>query len=82
MLQKTNDMSIYIFSAIHRQGKRKTFNFVHNKRDYYQLNVLPNKPSTHDEVQAAGEVFIKKLYGTTKYNTLDKYRHIAYSLGS
>ena len=65
-------------SAIHRQGKCKAFNHVHNKRDYYLLDTFTNKSSTHDEVQAAGELFIKKLYGAKKYNTLDNYRHIAY----
>ena len=65
-------------SAIHRQGKRKVFNHIHNKRNYYLLDTFTNKYSTHYEVQAAGEVFIKKLYGAEKYNTLDNYRHIAY----
>ncbi|KAG1656003.1 Bis(5'-adenosyl)-triphosphatase enpp4 [Nymphon striatum] len=34
--------------------------------------------STHDKVKRAGETFVLKLYGASSFESLDKYRHIAY----
>ncbi|KAG1678572.1 Gamma-aminobutyric acid receptor subunit beta [Nymphon striatum] len=34
--------------------------------------------STHDKVKRAGETFVLKLYGASNFESLDKYRHIAY----
>ncbi|KAG1710435.1 hypothetical protein GQR58_002710 [Nymphon striatum] len=34
--------------------------------------------STHDKVKRAGKTFILKLYGASNFESLDKYRHIAY----
>ncbi|KAG1715034.1 hypothetical protein GQR58_000608 [Nymphon striatum] len=65
-------------SAIYRQGKRKAFNMVHIKREYDLLEMFTNNGSTHDEVKRAGETFVLKLYGASNYESLDKYRHIAY----
>ncbi|CAM1319513.1 Uncharacterised protein r2_g2787 [Pycnogonum litorale] len=57
-------------SAIYRQGKRKTFNMVHKKRDYNLLDTFTDSGSTHDEVKRAGEAFILKLYGPAVLNLL------------
>lgn len=65
-------------SAIYRQGKHKAFNMVHKKREYDLLDTFTNNRSTHDEVKRAGETFILKLYGASKFESLDEYRHIAY----
>ncbi|KAG1680451.1 Angiotensin-converting enzyme [Nymphon striatum] len=34
--------------------------------------------STHDKVKRAGETFVLKRYGASSFESLDKYRHIAY----
>ncbi|KAG1706961.1 hypothetical protein GQR58_003586 [Nymphon striatum] len=34
--------------------------------------------STHDKVKRARETFVLKLYGASNFESLDKYRHIAY----
>ncbi|KAG1711224.1 hypothetical protein GQR58_002605 [Nymphon striatum] len=34
--------------------------------------------STHGKVKRAGETFVLKLYGASSFESLDKYRHIAY----
>ncbi|KAG1677542.1 hypothetical protein GQR58_013879 [Nymphon striatum] len=65
-------------SAIYRQGKRKAFNMVHIKREYDLLETFTNNGSTHEEVKRARETFVLKLYGASNYESLDKYRHIAY----
>lgn len=65
-------------SAIYRQGKRKAFNLVYKKQDYDQLDTFTRAESTHEEVKKAGESFILKLYGASKFQSLDEYRHIAY----
>jgi hypothetical protein len=65
-------------SAIYRQGKRKAFNMVHKKREYDLLETFINTRSTHDEVKRDGEAFLLKLYGASKLESLDEYRHIAY----
>ncbi|KAG1656007.1 Bis(5'-adenosyl)-triphosphatase enpp4 [Nymphon striatum] len=49
------------------------------------LNMVSSSPnltgingSTHDKVKRAGETFVLKLYGASSFESLDKYRHIAY----
>ena len=65
-------------SAIHQQGKRKAFNIVHKKKDHDQLKIFTKSESTHEEIKAAGEQFMLKMYGASKYNSLNEYRYIAY----
>ncbi|KAG1710436.1 Cysteine-rich hydrophobic domain-containing protein 2 [Nymphon striatum] len=54
-----------------------------NPNDYYTKSLSsPNltgiNGSTHDKVKRAGKTFILKLYGASNFESLDKYRHIAY----
>lgn len=65
-------------SAILRQGKIKAFNIAHNRREYDNLNIFTNSGSTHEDVERVGEAFLLKLYGASTYDSLDKYRPIAY----
>ena len=65
-------------SALYRQGKRKAFNLVHNKKLYDLLNTFINAESTPQQVQEAGESFLLKLYGASSCASLDKFRYIAY----
>lgn len=65
-------------SAVYRQGKRKAFNLVHNKKEYDQLKTFYNAGSTHQQVQEAGESFLLKLYGAPHGVSLDEFRYTAY----
>ena len=56
----------------------KAFNLVHKKKERRPLDTFTNTESTKEEVKAAGEQFILKLYDTSKFESLDAYRHIAY----
>lgn len=65
-------------SALYRQGKRKSFNLVHKKKEYDLLDTFINAASTHQQVQEAGESFFLKLYGASSCESLDQFRYIAY----
>ena len=65
-------------SALYRQGKRKAFNLVHNKKDYGLLHTFSNAASSQQQVQKAGETFLLKLYGASSCESLDQFRYIAY----
>ena len=65
-------------SAIYRIGKCKSFNLLHNKREYGMLNLFLNSDSTHEGIQRAGESFLLKLYGASKCASLDELRNICY----
>jgi len=47
-------------------------------QDYDQLDTFTTAASSHEEVKTAGESFILKLYGASKFQSLDEYCHIAY----
>ncbi|KAG1656005.1 Bis(5'-adenosyl)-triphosphatase enpp4 [Nymphon striatum] len=48
------------------------------KRCLSSPNLTGINGSTHDKVKRAGETFVLKLYGASSFESLDKYRHIAY----
>ena len=60
-------------SSIYRQGKRKAFNLVHNKKQYLHLDTFTNTESTKEEVKAAGEQFILKLYDESLFGLMLLY---------
>jgi len=47
-------------------------------QNYNQLDTFTTAASSHEEVKIAGESFILKPYGASKFQSLDEYRHIAY----
>jgi len=46
-------------------------------QNYNQLDTFTTAASSHEEVKIAGESFILKPYGASKFQSLDEYRHIA-----
>ncbi len=66
-------------SALFGQGKRKAFKLVEKDSDNAGLDEFAATHSTKENVAAAGEQFLLRLYGAQKTDTLDKYRYIAYN---
>ncbi|KAG1669651.1 3'-5' RNA helicase YTHDC2 [Nymphon striatum] len=60
----------------HGRAIRGQRHYFHPRRSSPNLTGING--STHDKVKRAGETFVLKLYGASNFESLDKYRHIAY----
>ena len=60
-------------------GKKKAFDIVSSGTELPNLKVLTNRNSTHDEIETVGEMFLLRLYGAKKVESLDRYRYVTYN---
>lgn len=66
-------------SAPYNIGKQKVISVLQDpKDDWTILNVFKEKVASHDEIAAAGEKLLLRLYGAKKAITLDQQRHLSY----
>jgi len=66
-------------SAPFNIGKQKVISALQDtKEDWTILNVFKEKDASHDEIVAAGEKLLLRLYGSKKATTLDQQRHLSY----
>ncbi|KAG1680650.1 Telomerase protein component 1 [Nymphon striatum] len=66
-------------------GRIHVYNLANGRKIVPVFSIRMSSPnltgingSTHDKVKRAGETFVLKLYGASSFESLDKYRHIAY----
>ena len=66
-------------SSLYGLGKKRIITLLNSdKYECSSLEVFKKDNSSHDQIKSAGEQLMLKLYGATKSNTLDKYRHVLY----
>ena len=69
-------------SALYSKGKKTVVKMVQENqavRDH--MNVFLKSTSSYDEVAEAGEKFLLALYGAANFESLNKYRSVAYKRG-
>lgn len=66
-------------SAFYKKGKVKALDIISSHEDWSILRVFTQPDSTHEDIQAAGESFILRLYGGFGVQSLNKLRHILYN---
>ena len=65
-------------SALFNQGKRSVVRLAQNKQNVWNHMAVFMKPSSKEEVAEAGEKFLLALYKAESYESLNKYRGVAY----
>ena len=66
-------------SAVYNQGNLKALRLAENNENIaLQINVFIQTGNTKKEIHETRERFILSLYGDSGFETLDRYKHIAY----